>query len=141
MQSPATLDGLGLPFNSQENVIVHDLLSAQEAYADGTVIEYNKTSHTLSIDTSAASGMVLIKCNAATIEAVSSVTIDAPNTTCTGNLSVAKSLTMGAGGGTATITGNVAISGGTLTHNGKNIGDNHQHTGVQTGGGNTGGVL
>ena len=110
-------------------------------YADGTVIEYNKTSHTLTIDTSAASGTVLIKCNTATIEAVSSVTIDAPNTTCTGNLSVTKSLTMGEGGGTATIKGNVAISGGTLTHNGKNIGATHQHTGVQTGGGNTGGVL
>lgn len=110
-------------------------------YADGTVIEYNKTTHTLSIDTSAASGTVLIKCNATTIEAVSSVTIDTPNTICTGNLLVAKSLTMGTGGGTATITGNVAISGGTLTHNGKNIGANHQHTGVQTGGSNTGGVV
>ena len=110
-------------------------------YADGTVIEYNKASHTLTIDTSAASGTVLIKCNEATIEAVSSVTIDTPNTTCTGNLSVAKSLTMGDGGSTATITGNVDISGGTLTHNGKNISATHQHTGVQTGGSNTGGVF
>ncbi|MHA3117243.1 baseplate assembly protein [Acinetobacter sp. ANC 4635] len=32
----------------------------------------------------------------------------------------------------------MAITGGNITHNGKNIGATHAHSGVQTGGGNTG---
>lgn len=106
-------------------------------YSDGTVVEYDKASHTMTIDTSASSGSVIIKCNSATIEAAANVTIDAPDTTCTGNLTVAKSLNVGAGGGTATVQGNVEFTGGTVKHNGKNIGDTHVHSGVQTGGGNT----
>lgn len=46
-----------------------------------------------------------------------SATVDAPETTCTGNF---------------------AIMGGSLTHNGKNIGSTHEHDGVQPGDGNTG---
>lgn len=106
-------------------------------YPDGTVVEYNSASHTLTIDASVSSGTVIIKCNTATVEAAASVTIDTPETTCTGNLTVAKSLNVGAGGGSATIEGNVAFTGGSVTHNGKNIGDTHQHSGVQPGGGNT----
>lgn len=109
-------------------------------YSDGTVVEYDKASHTMTIDTSASSGTVIIKCNTATIQADTSVTIDTPDTTCTGNLTVAKSLTMGGGGGTANFTGNVAFQGGSITHEGKNIGATHTHTGVQTGGGSTGQV-
>jgi phage baseplate assembly protein V len=40
--------------------------------------------------------------------------------------------------GTLTITGNVAISGGTLTHNGKDVGATHKHSGVEPGGGQSG---
>lgn len=83
-------------------------------YDDGTVIEYNTASNTLTIDASASSGTVVIKCNTATVEAETSVTIDTPNTTCTGNLTVAKSLNVGAEGGTATINGDMS-STGTIT--------------------------
>lgn len=83
-------------------------------YSDGTVVEYNKASHTLTIDTSASSGTVIIKCNTATVEAAASVTIDTPETTCTGNLTVAKSLNVGAEGGTATVHGDMN-STGTIT--------------------------
>lgn len=107
-------------------------------FDDGTVIEYNTAENTLTIDASASSGTVIIKCNTATVEAAASVTIDTPETTCTGNLTVAKSLNVGAGGGSAAIKGDVAFTGGSVTHNGKNIGDTHQHSGVQPGGGNTG---
>lgn len=107
-------------------------------YDDGTVIEYNTASNTLTIDTSASSGTVIIKCNTATVEAAASVTIDSPETTCTGNLTVAKSLSVGSAGGTATMQGDVNFNGGTVKHNGKNIGDTHQHSGVQPGGSNTG---
>lgn len=48
---------------------------------------------------------------------------------------------MGTGGGTASLKGNVAVSGGSLTHNGKNIGEDHKHNAVQTGSGTSGGVV
>lgn len=49
------------------------------------------------------------------------------------------------GSGTAVISGNIAVTGATslstnVTSNGKNIGDSHTHSGVQTGAGNTGPV-
>jgi hypothetical protein len=37
-------------------------------------------------------------------------------------------------GGTMRLIGNVAIQGGTLTHNGVNVGSTHTHTNVQAGG-------
>ncbi|CAG9411420.1 TPA: Gp138 family membrane-puncturing spike protein [Providencia alcalifaciens] len=40
--------------------------------------------------------------------------------------------------GNHSVNGNSESSGGTLKHNGKNIGDTHTHSGVQTGSGNTG---
>ncbi|MDF7681178.1 Gp138 family membrane-puncturing spike protein [Enterobacteriaceae bacterium ESL0689] len=40
--------------------------------------------------------------------------------------------------GNHSVTGDSESSGGMMTHNGKNIGDTHTHTGVQTGSGNTG---
>lgn len=43
-------------------------------------------------------------------------------------------------GSNITLTGNVAVVG-TFTVNGKNVGDTHIHSGVSTGGGNTGGVV
>lgn len=39
---------------------------------------------------------------------------------------------------TITINGNVAINGASLTHNGKNVGATHTHSGVQPGTSNTG---
>jgi phage baseplate assembly protein V len=85
-----------------------------------------------------------------------SVTINSPQTTCTGALTVQGLLTykaglVGAGGaGNSTINGNVvihgtttmnnslAVVGGAVTHNGVSIGDTHKHTGVQPGAGQTG---
>lgn len=53
-------------------------------------------------------------------------------------LLTASGLTMtGAGGGVASITGNVSITG-SLTNNSKDVGSGHKHSGVQTGGGQTG---
>ena len=37
--------------------------------------------------------------------------------------------------------GNAQFDGGSVTHNGKDIGNTHKHSGVQTGGGNTGYVV
>lgn len=40
-----------------------------------------------------------------------------------------------------TTTGAIKLTSSSLTHNGKNIGDTHIHSGVATGGGNTGGPV
>lgn len=40
-----------------------------------------------------------------------------------------------------TINGSLSINGGSVTHNGTNIGDDHQHTGVDSGPSNTGGPV
>lgn len=84
---------------------------------------------------------------AATVDAPS-VTLDTPQTTCTGALTVQGLLTYqaglsGSGGAGAALTGNLNVTGniastGTVQNNGKNIGSTHTHSGVQTGGGNTG---
>jgi uncharacterized protein involved in type VI secretion and phage assembly len=44
-------------------------------------------------------------------------------------------------GNNFTFTGNVAFGGGTLKHNGHDVGSTHEHSGVTTGGGNTGAPL
>lgn len=113
-------------------------------YPDGTTVDYNSASNTLTVTVSGA-GNVIINCKAAqvntetaAINASTSVTLDTPETMVTGNLTVAKSFQMGSEGGTATMKGNVDITGGSLTHNGKNIGSTHSHSGVQAGGSNTG---
>ncbi len=83
------------------------------------------------------------------LTADTNVTIDSPATTCTGALTVQGLLTYQAGiAGTAgagtnamsgdfTLTGNLVQSGGNLSSNGKVLAT-HTHSGVTTGGGNSG---
>ncbi|MGL4587032.1 MAG: phage baseplate assembly protein V [Acinetobacter ursingii] len=99
-------------------------------YADGTVVEYNKQSHTLLVDASQSSGHVVIKC--------SSATVDCPDSTFTGNVTVGGSLNVA---GASKMSGSVEFTGGSVKHAGKEIGSSHKHSGVQTGGGNTQGVV
>lgn len=109
-------------------------------FPDGTKVEYNSASNTLQIDVAGAA-KVIVNCKEATVNADTKVTLNTPETYCTGNLTVQKALNVqgnGAGGAVATITGNMAITGTSLTHNGKNIGSTHTHTGVQPGSGTTG---
>jgi len=40
--------------------------------------------------------------------------------------------------GGLTVAGDLKASGGAFTHNGKDVGSDHLHSGVQPGGGNTG---
>lgn len=70
--------------------------------------------------------------------------VDSHQSTFTGEVTVQGLLTYqsgisgstGSGGGSNTITGGFAVQGGSLTHNGKNIGSNHTHPGDS--GGTTG---
>lgn len=79
---------------------------------------------------------------AATVTAPS-VKIDATSTLVTGTLTVNGAFTYkdgmtGSGGSGASLTGNMSVTGGTLTHSGKNIGATHTHGGVATGSGTSG---
>jgi len=77
-------------------------------FKDGTTVTYNQANHAMAIDGPAS---ITVIAGQVTVQA-DVVTLDTPNTTCTGNLTVSGSLTMGAGGGaTATITGNVQVNG------------------------------
>ncbi|CDG21074.1 conserved protein of unknown function [Xenorhabdus poinarii G6] len=58
--------------------------------------------------------------------------INVPETRFTGNVTI---------NGNYAVNGNSDSYGGTMRHNGRNIGDTHQHSGVHTGDGNTGAPL
>lgn len=110
-------------------------------FGDGTRIEYNRAANNLLVDASASNGTVTVMCSTSTVKASDSVKLDTPETICTGNLSVGGNFTMGSAGSAATINGSVAINGTSLTHNGKDIGSDHKHSGVEPGGGTTGGPV
>lgn len=109
-------------------------------YKDGTVVEYNRATHQLLVDASASSGTVLVKCSTATVQATASVTLDTPETHCTGKLTVDNLLTYkngiaGTGGGNGnTITGSIVLTGGDVTADGIGL-KSHHHSDPQ--GGNT----
>ena len=79
-------------------------------------------------------GSVKVECNDATIDA-SSVTVNAPASQFNGNVQIAGNLGVT---GNMNSEGPLNITGPSVTHNGKNIGASHTHSGVETGGGNTG---
>jgi phage baseplate assembly protein V len=123
-------------------------------YPDGSMVEYDSASNTLTV-TVAGAGNVVVNCKAATVNAETSaeinttdatvnasstVTLNTPTTTCTGDLAVAGSITYGqgmTGTGGAQINGDFAAQGGAFTHNSKNVGSTHAHSGVVPGGANT----
>ena len=101
-----------------------------------TFIELNATTQAVSI---MAPGGVVVTAPTAVFNCSTSVTINSPQTTCTGALTVGGLLTyqggmVGSGGGTAAdITGD-------LINNGINL-HSHAHSGVQPGAGTTGGPV
>lgn len=79
----------------------------------------------------------------ATMNASTKVELATPLVHCTQALTVEGLITgkggMAISGGSgATVNGSLAATGGTFTHNGKNVGSTHTHTGVQPGGGTSG---
>jgi phage baseplate assembly protein V len=109
-------------------------------YPDGSTVEYDSASNTLTV-TVAGDGKVIVNCKEATVNAQTSVTLNTPETTCTGNMTVQGQLTYQqgmSGTGGATINGDFAAQGGSFTHNSKNVGSDHSHSGIQPGGSNTG---
>ena len=121
-------------------------VGTQEAtvFPDGTTFVYDSESNTYTQTIAGSGNWVFNLKNAqvntetAEVKATDSITLDSPETTVTGNLTVSKNFTMGGEGSTATINGSVSITGDSLTHNGKNVGSDHLHSGVESGGDNSG---
>jgi phage baseplate assembly protein V len=102
-------------------------------YGDGTVIEYDRATHTLVANLGpsqvrATRDEVLLQVGGASLR------VTASGVQIVGNLSI--NGISGAAG--VTMNGDIQITGATLSHNGKNIGSTHSHSGVQPGGSNTG---
>lgn len=127
-------------------------------YGDGAVFQYDRGTHTLTVDLGGSSVIVnrsqmvlTVGASALTITPSGStlqtplLTVDSPISTFTGLVSCAALQMTGAGGGAATLSGNVNIEGnvtttGSLINNGKDVGGTHGHTNVQPGSGVSGGV-
>lgn len=125
-------------------------------YGDGTVVEYDRGAHALVADLQGTKlfadrnkieltigGTVLTMTAAGTTLTTPQLTVEAPQSTFTGQVTVQGLLAYqggmtGSGGSGAAINGPLAVTGGTVTHDGKNIGSLHTHSGVQAGGSNTG---
>ncbi len=96
-------------------------------YPDGTRLEYNSQNNTYTM-TVAGDSKVIVNCKEATVNAQTKVTLNTPDTFCTGKLTV---------DGQITGKNGASLTGGTVTHNGKNIGATHTHGGIQSGPTNT----
>lgn len=109
------------------------------SFPDGAVLEYEPASGTLT-----ATGIKSATVNAAdsisvtapqiTCHASTRITLQTPEVVCSNKL-ITGSLEVKQGG---SMTGNISHSGGSLTSNGIVL-HTHRHSGVQTGGGQTGG--
>lgn len=109
-------------------------------FPDGSTVDYNSATNTLTV-TVVGAGNVVVNCKQATVKADTGVTLDSPETICTGNLTIQKALNVqgtGVSGPVATVSGGMNFVGGAVTHNGKNIGSDHHHSGVTSGGATTG---
>jgi phage baseplate assembly protein V len=126
-------------------------------YPDGTTVDYNSATNTLTV-TVAAAGNVVINCKHATVNADQDATVTTqlatvnastkvelatPLVHCTQALTVEGLITGNgglsvSGGSGAVVDGDFRAQNGAFTHNSKNVGSTHTHTGVQSGGGITG---
>ena len=126
-------------------------------FADGSLIEFDRTGSVLNVVVQPAGHIrlhigntTLLLENGKTTLTTPELLVSCPQSTFTGAVTVQGLLTYtagltGSGGSGASMTGPITQSGGavtlagaSLTHNGKNVGSTHTHTGVQTGGGTTG---
>jgi phage baseplate assembly protein V len=111
-------------------------------FPDGAVVRYHHANSALTV-----SGI-----KTATVQAAEHVTVDCPESTFTGNVTIKGTLTVeklfsylagmsgqgGSDGGETSITGNIRHTEGTLSSNGVVL-HTHTHSGVERGNDNTGG--
>lgn len=72
----------------------------------------------------------------ATVDATASCTVTAPTITLNGNVVINGSLSQGAGGAAASLQGGLEVTG-TMTNNGKDVGNTHSHSQGADSGGDT----
>lgn len=82
-------------------------------YPDGSTVEYDSVSNTLTV-TVAGAGNVIINCKNATVNAETKLQVNTPEAEFTGHVTVKNGL---------------AIEGGAVTHDDVNIGKTHSHAG------------
>lgn len=144
------------------NLIINAPVKVTVYTADAEVNVDNSTVVNTNTATVNADSSVEVNTATATVNATSSTTVTSPQSTFVGNLTVTGLFTYLAGmtgfggvSGSTRINGNitletgdlevqsgdVAFAGGSLTHNGVNVGSTHVHNGVVAGGDNSGGPL
>lgn len=133
---------LGAIYSEADTAVNSNPNKRGSTFEDGTEIYYDREQNKLSI-TIAGEGLIEVNCKSATVTASDSVMVDTPQATFTGKVTVQGLFTYqggmnGSGGSGATLSGNFAANSGTFTHNDKNVGSTHSHSGVQPGGSNTG---
>ena len=142
------------------NLIIHAPTKVTVYTKDAEVNVDNSTVVNTKTATVNADESVEVNTTTSTVNSSASVTVTSPQSTFVGNLTVTGLFTflngmMGFGGtfGTSKINGNVELetgnllvdsgnvqfAGGSLTHNGVNVGSSHVHSGVQAGSNNSGG--
>ncbi len=110
-------------------------------FPDGAVMEYEPANGALTVTgiksaTVVASESVTVTTKNVTVNASQRITLDTPEVVCTHKL-ITQTIDVQQGG---SITGSVTHSGGSFSSNGVVV-HTHQHSGVQNGGGTTGGPL
>jgi phage baseplate assembly protein V len=93
-------------------------------FPDGSAVDYNSATGTLTV-TVAGDGKVIVNCKEATINAVTSVTLNTPLTHCTQALTVDGLIT--GHGGAAIDGGNVTVTGANVVADGIGL-KTHHHT-------------
>jgi phage baseplate assembly protein V len=104
-------------------------------YPDGSTVEYDSSTNTLTVSVS-GNGNVVVNCLVATINAPTSVTLNTPETHMTGNVQVDGNLGVtgamavqgqGASGAVSTFAGSIQITGGDVKADGIGL-KSHHHT-------------
>jgi phage baseplate assembly protein V len=103
-------------------------------FADGSEVIYDAAAHTLTVNV--GTGNVIVNCKVATVKAETSVTLDTPEATVTGNLTVQKNLGVtgamnvqgqGADGAVSTFAGSISIKNGDVQADDISL-KGHHHT-------------
>lgn len=126
------VDGQGLVINAGGHTIVLrvDRLAERPGLAAYEVAVWHKEGHFVKLK---AGRVIEMSGDSLVINMANSVTINAPQVTVT-----AQALGLNASQGISNI-GDMAFNGGSITHNGKNIGSSHTHGGVRGGPDSSGG--
>jgi len=112
-------------------------------YPDGSSVEYDSASNTLTVNVS-GNGNVVVNCKVATVHASTGVTLDTPQVHATGNMQVDGNLGVtgamavqgvGASGAVSTFAGSIQVTGGDVKADGIGLKSHHhqEHDGPNTG--------